>query len=67
VGRRKGDGNHTPQKNNPIQDSVGNDENGYPVPDPNKARTNVTGKLIDAPLPPKKPKRTIWKKLLRNS
>jgi hypothetical protein len=23
-------------KNNSIEDSVGNEENGYPVPDPNK-------------------------------
>jgi hypothetical protein len=30
MGRRR-DGNHTPQKNNSIQDSVGNEENGYPV------------------------------------
>jgi hypothetical protein len=35
MGRRR-DGNHTPPKNNPIQDSVGNEENGYPVSDPYK-------------------------------
>jgi hypothetical protein len=32
IGGRK-DGNHFPQKNNSIQDSEGNEENGYPVPD----------------------------------
>jgi hypothetical protein len=29
-------------KNNSIQDSVGNEKNGYPVPDLNKTMTNVT-------------------------
>jgi hypothetical protein len=29
--RRKGDGNHSPPKNNLIQDSEGNEENRYPV------------------------------------
>jgi hypothetical protein len=29
-------------KNNSIEDSVGNEENGYPVPDLNKAMINVT-------------------------
>jgi hypothetical protein len=28
MGRRKKDGNHSPQKNNSIQNSVGNEENG---------------------------------------
>jgi hypothetical protein len=34
--RRRRDGNHSPQKkkNNSIQDSKGNEENGYQVPDP---------------------------------
>jgi hypothetical protein len=32
---KKKDGNHSPQKNNSIQDSAGNEENGYPVPDLN--------------------------------
>jgi hypothetical protein len=31
MGRRKRDGNHSPPKNNLIQDSEGNEENGYPV------------------------------------
>jgi hypothetical protein len=34
--RRIRDGNHPPRKNNLIQDSEGHEENGYPVPDPNK-------------------------------
>jgi hypothetical protein len=42
MGRRRRDGNHSPQKNNSIQDSVGNEENGYPVPDSNKTMINVT-------------------------
>jgi hypothetical protein len=40
MGRRR-DGNHTAQKNNSMQDSVGNEENGYPVPDLNKTMINV--------------------------
>jgi hypothetical protein len=32
MGRRR-DGNHSPQKKNSIEDSVGNEENGHPVPD----------------------------------
>jgi hypothetical protein len=39
-GRR--DGHHSPQKNNSVQDSLGNEENGYPVPDINKTMINVT-------------------------
>jgi hypothetical protein len=41
MGRRK-DGNHSLQKSNSIQDSVGNEENGYPVPDLKKTIINVT-------------------------
>jgi hypothetical protein len=48
VGRRRKDGNHTPQENNSIEDSVGNEENGYPDPDPNKTMINVTKKPSDA-------------------
>jgi hypothetical protein len=47
MGRRRRDGNHTPQKNNSIEDSVGNEENGYPVPDPNKTMINVTKEPSD--------------------
>jgi hypothetical protein len=35
----KRDGNHSPPKNNLIQYSEGNEENGKPVPDPNKTKT----------------------------
>jgi hypothetical protein len=34
--------NHSLQKSNSIQDSVGNEENGYPVPDLKKTIINVT-------------------------
>jgi hypothetical protein len=39
---RRRDGNHSPQKNNSIQDSVGNKETGYPIPNANKTMTNVS-------------------------
>jgi hypothetical protein len=42
MGRRKREGNHSPTKNNLIQDSEGNEENGYPVPDSNKTKINNT-------------------------
>jgi hypothetical protein len=42
MGRRRKDGNHSPQKDNSIQDSGGNEENGYPVSDLNKTVINVT-------------------------
>jgi hypothetical protein len=40
--RRRRDGNHCLQKSNSIQDSVGNEENEYKVPDFNKTMINVT-------------------------
>jgi hypothetical protein len=40
--RRRRDGNNSPQKNNFIQDSEGNEENRCPVPDPNKTKINDT-------------------------
>jgi hypothetical protein len=44
---------------------VRNEESGYPVPDPNKTRINVTNEPSD---PSKKPsKKNSWKKSLRNS
>jgi hypothetical protein len=62
MGRR--DGNHITQKINSIEDPLGNEENGYPVPEPNKTMTNVTKE----PTKKKKPsKRKSWKKSLRNS
>jgi hypothetical protein len=46
MGRRR-DGNHSPQKNNSIQDSGGNEENGYPVSDLKKTMINVTKEPSD--------------------
>jgi hypothetical protein len=40
MGRRKRDGNHSLHKNNLIQDSEGNEENGYPVLDSKKTKIN---------------------------
>jgi hypothetical protein len=40
MGRRKRDGNHSPPKNNLMQDSEGNEENRYPVLDSNKTKIN---------------------------
>jgi hypothetical protein len=48
LGRRKGDGNHSPPKTNLIQDSEGNEENGYLVPDLNKTKINDTKEPSDA-------------------
>jgi hypothetical protein len=48
MGRRRNE-NHSPQKKkNSIEDSVGNEENGCPVPDPNKTMINVTKESSDA-------------------
>jgi hypothetical protein len=38
MGRQKMDGNHSLPKNKLVQDSEGNEENGYPVTDPNKTK-----------------------------
>jgi hypothetical protein len=51
---RKRDGNHSPQKNNLIQDLEGNEENKYPVPDPNKRKINDTKEASDTKRPSKK-------------
>jgi hypothetical protein len=48
VGRIRRDGNHSPQKNISTQDSNGNEENGYPVPDPNKTMINNSKEPSDA-------------------
>jgi hypothetical protein len=45
--RRTRDGNNSSEKNNSIQVSVGNEENEYPAPDPNKAMINVTKEPSD--------------------
>jgi hypothetical protein len=36
IGRQKRDGNHSPPKNELVQDLEQNKENGYPDPDSNK-------------------------------
>jgi hypothetical protein len=42
MGRRKGEGNHSPPKNKVVQDLERNEENGYPDPDSNKTKRNYT-------------------------
>jgi hypothetical protein len=67
MGRRR-DGNHFPQKNNLIQDSEENEENGYPVPDSNKTMINDTKEPSDAHKTPSKKKsckkspRSSWRR-----
>jgi hypothetical protein len=46
--RRRRDGNHSLQKNNLIQDSEGNEEIRYPVPDSNKKKINYPKEPSDA-------------------
>jgi hypothetical protein len=46
--RQKNDRSHSPPKNNLIQDSEGNEENGYPVPDSNKTKINDTKETSNA-------------------
>jgi hypothetical protein len=48
MGRRKGDGNYFSSQNNLIQDSEGNEENGYPFPDSNKTKINNIKEPNDA-------------------
>jgi hypothetical protein len=48
IGRRKRDGNHSLPKNNLIQNSEGNEENRYSVPDSNKTKINNTKESNDA-------------------
>jgi hypothetical protein len=48
MGRRGRNRNYSPQKNNSMSNSVGNEENGYPILDLNKTTINVTKKLRDA-------------------
>jgi hypothetical protein len=40
MGRQKRDGNNSPPQNNLIQDSEGNEENGYLVLNSNKTKIN---------------------------
>jgi hypothetical protein len=48
MGRWKRDGNHSPAKNKLIQNSEGNEENGYLVPDSNKTNINYTKETNEA-------------------
>jgi predicted transcriptional regulator len=48
MGRRRRDGNHSPQKNNLTQSSEGNEENRYPAPNPNKTMINNIKETSDA-------------------
>jgi hypothetical protein len=63
--RRRRDRNNSLLKNNLIQDSVGNEENEYPLPDPNKTMINVTKEPSDTHK--KNPKRKTLGRNLRNS
>jgi tRNA A22 N-methylase len=65
MGRRRRDGNHTLKKNNAIEDLVGNEKNGYPVPDPNKTMVNVTYEPSDAHK--KFPREEITEKLMEKT
>jgi hypothetical protein len=57
---------HFPQKKKKsIQDSVGNEENGYPVPDSKKTMINVTKEPNDTHI--KILRKKFWKITLRNS
>jgi hypothetical protein len=56
MGRRKRDGNLSLQKSHLMQDSEGNEENGYPVHDPNKTKINNTKEQRDAQKTPSKKK-----------
>jgi cell division protein FtsX len=60
MGRRKRNGNHSPHKNKLVQDSEGNEENEYPVPDSNKTK-------IDYPKEPNKAhKNTLKEEITEN-
>jgi hypothetical protein len=48
-----------------MEDLVRNEETVCPVPDPNKAKINVTNEPSDAHKNP--PKKKSWKRSLRNS
>jgi hypothetical protein len=41
MGRQKRDGNPSPPQSKLVQDSEGNEENGYPDPDSNKQRYTI--------------------------
>jgi hypothetical protein len=49
MGRRKRDGNHSPQKKKKLmQVSEANEKYGYSAPDPNKTKTNDNKELSNA-------------------
>jgi hypothetical protein len=49
MGRQKRGGNHSPAPQNKlVQDSEGNEENGNPVPDPNKTKTDYPKECNEA-------------------
>jgi hypothetical protein len=48
MGRLKRDGKHSSPKNNLIQNSEGNEENGYPVPDSNKTKIHYPKETNEA-------------------
>jgi hypothetical protein len=47
MGRRRKQASSTPQKNNSIEDLVGNEENEYPVVFPNGAMNNIKNEFSD--------------------
>jgi hypothetical protein len=67
MGRRRRDGNHSPQKkkNKSIHNSVGTEKSGYAVPEPNKTMINVTKEPCDTHI--KTSKKKSWEISLRNS
>jgi hypothetical protein len=56
MGRWKRDGNHSPPKNKLVQDSEGNEESRYPVPDFNNTKIDYLKEPKEAH------KNTLWKK-----
>jgi hypothetical protein len=64
--RIRREGNYIPQKNNSIQNLVGNEEKGYPVPESNRTMMNVTNEPSDAHIKPIKEEilEEITKKLM---
>jgi hypothetical protein len=63
--RWKRDGKHSPPKNKLVQDPEGNEENGYPGPDPNKTKINYPKEPNEAIRTHRK--KTSHKKSLRSS
>jgi hypothetical protein len=64
--RRRRDGNHTPQKNNSIEDLVRNEEMDMQFLTPNKTMINFTKEPCDA-YKTNPSKRKSWEKSQRNS